>query len=90
MLDVAWSPFDDDLVASASEDCTVRLTRVDEAKLDAVWSDGYDLEDLAPLPAHFSHQRKVGNLRWHPTAKNVLASASYEVKLCVCGSTHQG
>ena len=60
----------------------MQLTRIDGAALERTFTDDtYTLPDFQPLSTTLSHGRKVGNVAWHPTAKNVLASASYEVKL---------
>lgn len=82
VLDTAWSPFDDSLIASAGEDGRVALARIDETVLEAAFSGDAEVADIEPLSGNkMGHGRKAGNLLWHPTAEGVLASASYEVKL---------
>lgn len=82
VLDTAWSPFDDDLVASVGEDGKLALTRVDDALLRDAWSgDRKDLPDLEPLWRQHAHGRKAGHVRFHPAAHNVVATASNDVKL---------
>jgi coronin-1B/1C/6 len=86
VLDTAWSPFDDDLVASGGEDGRVAITRVDDSVFDMAYaSEGHghhEIRDLEPISGNkMGHGRKAGQVLFHPTAKNVLASASYEVKL---------
>lgn len=82
VLDTAWSPFDDSLVASAGEDGRVAVTRVDESMFEAAFSGDPNVQDIECLSGKkMGHGRKAGNLLWHPTAEGVLASASYEVKL---------
>lgn len=82
VLDTAWSPFDDSLVASAGEDCRVAITRVDDQILRDAWSgDGGDAKDLEPQAKFSGHNRKAGHVLWHPTANGILASASNDVKL---------
>ncbi|GAA5910259.1 hypothetical protein JCM8208_003485 [Rhodotorula glutinis] len=82
VLDTAWSPFDDDLVASVGEDGKLALTRVDDALLRDAWSgDRKDLPDLKPLWRQHAHGRKAGHVRFHPSAANVVATASNDVKI---------
>lgn len=83
MLDTAWSPFDDALVASSGEDGRVAITRVDDTVFDMAYaSEGHNIRDLEPISGNkMGHGRKAGQVLFHPTANNVLGSASYEVKL---------
>lgn len=82
VLDTAWSPFDDYLVASAGEDGRVAITRVDESILRAAWAgDTAEVKDLEPIHKFNAHGRKAGHVLWHPTANGILASASTEVKI---------
>ncbi|KAH8917594.1 DUF1900-domain-containing protein [Atractiella rhizophila] len=90
VLDTAWSPFDDYLIASCGEDCRVALTRIDPDVLEQAWlshadtakgGKGHEIKDLEPVVKMQAHQRKVGHVSWHPTANNVLATASTEIKL---------
>jgi len=83
VLDNAWSTFDDSLLATSGEDGKVSLTRVDDRVLEAALSGEPDVSDLQPLEgnARMGHGRKAGHVMFHPTAENVLASSSYEVKL---------
>ncbi|GAA5823093.1 hypothetical protein JCM3770_007094 [Rhodotorula araucariae] len=82
VLDTAWSPFDDELVASVGEDGKLALTRVDDALLRDAWSgDRKDLPDIEPLWRQNAHGRKAGHVRFHPAASGVLATASNDVKI---------
>ncbi|ORY48409.1 hypothetical protein BCR35DRAFT_310850 [Leucosporidium creatinivorum] len=81
VLDTAWSPFDDSLVASAGEDGRVAITRVDEQILRNAWSGEPDVPDLEPVAKFNAHGRKAGHVLWHPTADGILASASNDVKI---------
>ncbi|EEB05655.1 actin binding protein [Schizosaccharomyces japonicus yFS275] len=71
VLDTAWNPFHDQLLASGGDDSKIMLWRV---------PDDYSLieprEDVYPIACLSGHHRKVGHLQYHPTAANVLASAS--------------
>ncbi|KAN0062647.1 Coronin-like protein crn1 [Thecaphora frezii] len=89
VLDTAFSPFDDHLVASASEDGTVGLWRIhdnDFHQLD--WTDkerekNGGVRDFQPWARFSAGGRKVGQVAFHPTASNVLAvaTADHVVKL---------
>jgi hypothetical protein len=67
-LDTAFSPFDDQLIASGSEDTTVMVWRIPEGE--------FEEHQSTPLVTLDGHQRKVGHVLFHPTAANVLASSS--------------
>ncbi|GAA5839059.1 hypothetical protein JCM5353_008719 [Sporobolomyces roseus] len=82
VLDTHWSPFDDSLVASVGEDGKLALTKIDDALLQDAWSgDRKDLPDLEPMWSTSAHGRKAGHVRFHPSASNVLATASTDVKI---------
>ncbi|GAA6007162.1 hypothetical protein JCM11491_003027 [Sporobolomyces phaffii] len=83
VLDTHWSPFDDSIVASVAEDGKLALTKVDADLLDDAWTgDRKDsLPDLEPQWSAPAHGRKVGHVRFHPSASNVLATASTDVKI---------
>nr|KAI8753633.1 coronin-1C-like isoform X1 [Biomphalaria glabrata] len=66
VLDIAWCPHNDDVIASASEDCTVKLWQIPE--------DGLKENLTEPVVDLCAHQRRVTLLVWHPTAMNVLLS----------------
>ncbi|XP_065841761.1 coronin-1A-like [Oscarella lobularis] len=66
--DIKWNPFEDDLIASASEDCVVKLWQIPDEGVTETMT-----ESVADLQAH---QRKVTHLNWHPTAEFLLASGA--------------
>jgi coronin-1B/1C/6 len=68
VLDFDFNPFDDCLLASASEDQTVKVWRIPEEGLTATMNE--------PVADLRGHDKKVILLRFHPTASNVLASVS--------------
>lgn len=75
VLDVAWNPFDDNEIASGSEDSDIMLWDI---------PDGGLKEDKREASLTLKgHQRKVQHLRWHPSAANVLASAGNDFKIIV-------
>ena len=75
VLDVAFSPFNDYLVGSSSDDGTTKLWQLPEAGLTTNLTD--------PTQNLVGHRRKVGALRFNPIAENVLATSStdYTIKL---------
>jgi len=66
--DLDFHPFHDQLIASSSEDCTVKLWSIPEGGLTQTLSE--------PLVTLSGHQKRCGVLQFHPTANNVLASTS--------------
>ncbi|KAI9501495.1 hypothetical protein BX070DRAFT_239953 [Coemansia spiralis] len=77
VLDTAFSPFDDDIIASGAEDHQVMIWRVPK-----------DLEEreedvTEPLLTLGGHGRKVGHVVWNPVAEGVLAvsSSDYTIKI---------
>ncbi|KAG5367155.1 Coronin-like protein crn1 [Yarrowia sp. B02] len=82
VLDTDFNPFNDQVIASASDDGKIGLWKVpDDYKI--VYEPEEEIEDVAPVAKLSGHQRKVGHVKFHPTANNVLASSSadYTVKL---------
>eukprot|EP00956_Cyclotella_meneghiniana_P019166 scaffold32603_cov68-Cyclotella_meneghiniana.AAC.8 len=85
ILDFEWNPFDDSMLATASEDTTIKLWSIPEEwePIDAkgVSKAGSDINDS--LVDLVGHSKKVNLLRFHPTANNVLMSTSsdYTVKI---------
>jgi coronin-1B/1C/6 len=69
VLDIQWCPGNDNIIASASEDCTVKVWEIPD---EGITPGNNITEPLADLVAH---QRRVGLIQWHPTAENVLLSA---------------
>jgi len=68
VLDVDWNPFNDNLIASCSEDCYTHIWGIPEGGLKAPLT--------TPLQTLTGHKRKVGTVNFHPCANNVLATSS--------------
>ena len=68
VLDFDFNPFDDSLIASGSEDTTIKLWGIPEGGLTKNIT-----EALVTLNGH---SKKVTHLNFHPTASNCLLSAS--------------
>lgn len=60
------------MIASCSEDTTVKIWQIPD--------DGLGKTNLTEplLTLEGLHQRKVHQILWHPTASNILLSASYD------------
>jgi len=71
LLDFDWNPFDAGMIATASDDTTIKVWQVDADGEE--WGGRVLSEPLVDLRGH---RKKVSLLRYHPTAANVLASAS--------------
>ncbi|KAG7443881.1 DUF1900-domain-containing protein [Guyanagaster necrorhizus] len=78
VLDTEWSPHDDSLVASAGEDGNVMIWKVSADVFEGWGAEGWVPKDFEPVWRIDASPRKVGQVLFHPTAENVLASASGE------------
>ncbi|KAB5579470.1 hypothetical protein PHYPO_G00195420 [Pangasianodon hypophthalmus] len=75
VLDIQWCPHDDNVIASASEDCTVKIWHIPDGGLTAPMTEAtVTLE---------GHSKRVGILAWHPTALNILLTAGCDNVLCI-------
>jgi len=78
VLDFDWNPFDDSMLASASEDTTIKIWSIPDdweptdEKGDAKAGNNLS-ESLVDLQGH---RKKVTLVRFHPTVANVLASTA--------------
>ncbi|KAJ2719876.1 Coronin-like protein crn1 [Coemansia sp. Benny D115] len=77
VLDTAFCPFDDDIIASGAEDHQAMVWRVPR---DLEEREGDVTEPIAVLGGH---GRKVGHVLWNPVAADVLAvsSSDYTVRI---------
>ncbi|XP_018908014.2 coronin-2B isoform X1 [Bemisia tabaci] len=75
VLDVKWNPFNDNIIASCSDDCTIKLWYIPDGGL------GNNLTEWL-MDLH-GHKRRVGYIEWHPTAENVLVSASFDYLMII-------
>jgi len=75
VLDIAFNPFNDSLLASVSEDCTGKIWGIPEG--------GLKENMIEPLQTLKGHKRKVGSCKFHPTANNILMTTStdFSVKI---------
>lgn len=73
VLDVAFSPFDDSILATASEDTTVKIWQIPDGGL----TQNVD----TPAQVLRGHGRKCGSVNFNPVANNVLATSSIDFKV---------
>ncbi|XP_057338344.1 coronin-2B-like isoform X2 [Microplitis mediator] len=70
VLDIKWNPFNDNVIASCSDDCTVKLWHIPDGGLSRNLN-----EWLVELQGH---KRRVAYIEWHPVAENILFSAGFD------------
>ena len=66
LLDFEFNPFRDNLIATGSEDTTIKVWEIPEGGLTG--------NVTTPVQNWSEHSKKVTFLRFHPTADNVLGS----------------
>jgi hypothetical protein len=81
VIDLAFHPFSQDTLFTASEDCTIRGWRIPEG--------GLKTSDVAPVVTLKGHAKKVGLLVWHPSAANVLASSGPDAVINLWDVNHE-
>lgn len=79
VLDTDWNPFNDHIIASASDDGKVFIWQVPQGF--TLYSDAEEPADVAPSGRLAGHSRKVGQVLFNPAAENVLASASNDLTI---------
>ncbi|CAI9741049.1 coronin-1C-A isoform X1 [Octopus vulgaris] len=80
VLDIAFCPHNDNIIASASEDCSIKIWMIPDGGLVTCMTES--VVDL------LAHQRRVGIVVWHPSAHNILLSAGSDNKIFIwnCGT----
>ncbi|CAG9532127.1 unnamed protein product [Cercopithifilaria johnstoni] len=73
--EVAWSPFNENVIASCSEDTTCKIWLIPQNGLIRTINQ--------PVVELCGHQKRVNTLAWHPTANNILLTAGGENKLLI-------
>mmetsp|Transcript_49695 Transcript_49695/g.153472 ORF Transcript_49695/g.153472 Transcript_49695/m.153472 type:complete len:460 (-) Transcript_49695:81-1460(-) len=71
ILDFEFNPFDDNMVASASEDMTIKLWKIPD--------DGMKQHMRESLASLDGHGKKVSFCTFNPTAGNIMASTSFDL-----------
>mmetsp|Transcript_58791 Transcript_58791/g.92968 ORF Transcript_58791/g.92968 Transcript_58791/m.92968 type:complete len:455 (-) Transcript_58791:89-1453(-) len=75
ILDFEFSPFVDDMLATASEDNTVRIWQIPDEGMKS------HMKEAAAVLSQ--HQKKVLSTSWNPTASNILASTDFAKELVI-------
>ncbi|CRK97777.1 CLUMA_CG011156, isoform A [Clunio marinus] len=75
VLDIAWCPHNDNVIASGSEDCVVKVWQIPDGGLSRTLTD--------PVVDLLYHQRRVGLVLWHPSALNVLLTAGSDNQVVI-------
>ena len=88
VLDIAWSPFSENIIASGSEDHTVMIWHIPDEGIPYKIKEQDDEEEKVqelsqPVTVLNGHARRVSMVVWHPTANNVLASSSYDMSIII-------
>jgi len=75
VTDIVFSPFIDNIIATASEDATLKITVLpDDGAFDKIETANVSLD---------GHLKKLSIIRFHPTASNIIASAAFDNTLKV-------
>lgn len=77
VLDIAFCPHNDNLIASGSEDCTVKVWEIPDGGLTQDLSEEDCVADLV------KHRDRVGSISWHPSAYGVLMSTGPDRRVIV-------
>ncbi|ODQ77345.1 hypothetical protein BABINDRAFT_163603, partial [Babjeviella inositovora NRRL Y-12698] len=84
ILDVDFNPFDEQMIVSSSDDGRIAIWEIPaDYSFHKYMNEDGDAIDVAPVKYLTGHSRKVGHVKFHPLAQNVLASSSldYTVKI---------
>ncbi|KAJ0416536.1 hypothetical protein BJY00DRAFT_304076 [Aspergillus carlsbadensis] len=76
VLDTDWNPFNDEILASGSDDGRICIWKVPEGFTVTPDVHADDIQDVAPVSKLSGHPKKVGHVLFNPAAENILATAS--------------
>ncbi|TLS23398.1 uncharacterized protein PpBr36_05976 [Pyricularia pennisetigena] len=79
VLDTDWHPFNDNVIASASDDGKVFIWQVPQGF--TLHTDAEEPTDVEPVSRLTGHSRKVGQVLFNPAAESMLASASGDLTI---------
>jgi len=79
VTDTDWNPFNNHIVASASDDGKVMIWQVPQGF--SLFTDAEEPADVSPVSKLSGHTRKVGQVLFNPAADNILASASGDLTI---------
>lgn len=69
-LDMAWCPFNDNMVATAGEDQNISITIIPDGGMTQTITEANQVCS--------GHEKKVSLLSWNPIANNIISSAGYD------------
>uniref|UniRef100_A0A3P8Z6H3 Coronin n=1 Tax=Esox lucius TaxID=8010 RepID=A0A3P8Z6H3_ESOLU len=75
VLDIKWNPFFENIIASCSEDSSVRIWEIPDGGLRRNMTEA--------MMELYGHSRRVGLIEWHPTSSGILFSAGYDYKILI-------
>ena len=75
VLDLQWNPYDDNMIASCSEDGKIKIWNIKDVGLIT------NTEESLICLDH--HQKRCVQLAWHPAANNILMSVSQDPQVVV-------
>ncbi|CAL8381357.1 unnamed protein product [Arctogadus glacialis] len=75
VLDIKWNPFFENIIASCSEDTSVRIWEIPP--------EGLRRNMTEAVLELYGHSRRVGLVEWHPTSSGILFSAGYDYKVLI-------
>lgn len=75
VLDIQWCPFNDNVIASASEDTTIKVWQIPDG--------GPTTAIVDPVVSLERHEKRVGIIQWHPSANNILLSAGSDTLVVI-------
>ncbi|KAG8196324.1 hypothetical protein JTE90_013809 [Oedothorax gibbosus] len=76
VLDLQWNPFNDNIIASSSDDCTIKIWYIPDGGLQKT-------NLTQPILVLNGHKRRAGYILWHPTAENLLFSVGFDYNILV-------
>lgn len=79
VLDTDWNPFNDDIIASGSDDGKAFIWKV--PKDFTLFVDSEEVPDVAPVAKLSGHSRKIGQVLFNPSAENILATSSGDLTI---------
>lgn len=77
ILDLQWNPYNDSMLATCSEDGSIKIWDFPDQGPLTNWD-----ADKALLNLDY-HERRCVQIAWHPIASSVLMSVSAEPKVCI-------
>ena len=75
VLDLAWNPFNDRIIASSSEDGSFKIWEIPE--------QGMLTNLTTPLLTFDYHQKRCISVQWHPVASNIIMSISQDPSIVI-------